>query len=298
MLAIPLELKKAIAVGIGPFIASSGSTTPAWSSDDGADSVDLRLHDLDGRDHAVRVVLTIVLRARGFRGDLLVGIVPTTAFATLELGRRRLSRGARLRPLAGRPLRHTRTSASSARSASTRSRRSRSSRRSPRLRTDDQRLLRHDGHARRRRAPGRLPRRARGPARDPASRCSSTRLAASAGGSPRRPRRRRTSSRRPVSPSAAAPGWVSVVTGALFFPFMFIAPLIGMVPPQATAPALIIVGYLMMSVLSELEEAADVEEGAPPRSEGRAARRRTADDAGAPARGHRLPGSRARPRRR
>ena len=39
-------------------------------------------------------------------------------------------------------------------------------------------------------------------------------------------------------------GWVAVVTGALFFPFLFFAPLIGMVPPQATAPALIIVGYL------------------------------------------------------
>jgi AGZA family xanthine/uracil permease-like MFS transporter len=56
-------------------------------------------------------------------------------------------------------------------------------------------------------------------------------------------------------------GWVSVVTGALFFPFMFIAPLIGMVPPQATAPALIIVGWLMISVLSEAEEEAEIEEG-------------------------------------
>jgi AGZA family xanthine/uracil permease-like MFS transporter len=61
-------------------------------------------------------------------------------------------------------------------------------------------------------------------------------------------------------------GWVSLVTGALFFPFMFIAPLIGMVPPQATAPALIIVGWLMISVLTEVEEEAEVAEGgaAPP----------------------------------
>jgi adenine/guanine/hypoxanthine permease len=56
-------------------------------------------------------------------------------------------------------------------------------------------------------------------------------------------------------------GWVSVVTGALFFPFMFFAPLIGMVPPQATAAALIIVAYLMITVLSEAEEEADLEEG-------------------------------------
>jgi len=52
-------------------------------------------------------------------------------------------------------------------------------------------------------------------------------------------------------------GWVSVVCGALFFPFMFFAPIIGMVPPQATAPALIIVGFLMMSALTEAEELAE-----------------------------------------
>jgi AGZA family xanthine/uracil permease-like MFS transporter len=52
-------------------------------------------------------------------------------------------------------------------------------------------------------------------------------------------------------------GWVSVVCGALFFPFMFFAPIIGMVPPQATAPALIIVGFLMMSALTEPEEPAE-----------------------------------------
>ena len=56
-------------------------------------------------------------------------------------------------------------------------------------------------------------------------------------------------------------GWVSLITGALFFPFMFIAPLIGMVPPQATAAALIVVAYLMITVLSEAEEEADLEEG-------------------------------------
>jgi AGZA family xanthine/uracil permease-like MFS transporter len=60
-------------------------------------------------------------------------------------------------------------------------------------------------------------------------------------------------------------GWVSVVTGLLFFPFMFFAPLIGMVPPQATAPALIIVGWLMISVLTETEEEAEAESGEPAR---------------------------------
>ena len=56
-------------------------------------------------------------------------------------------------------------------------------------------------------------------------------------------------------------GWVSLVTGVLFFPFMFVAPLIGMVPPQATAAALIIVAYLMITVLSEAEEEADLATG-------------------------------------
>ena len=74
-------------------------------------------------------------------------------------------------------------------------------------------------------------------------------------------------------------GWVSVVTGALFFPFMFLAPLIGMVPPQATAPALIIVGWLMISVLTEAEEGAEGAGSAPPGE----------------ARRHRLPRLRARP---
>jgi AGZA family xanthine/uracil permease-like MFS transporter len=52
-------------------------------------------------------------------------------------------------------------------------------------------------------------------------------------------------------------GWVAVVAGALFFPFMFFAPIIGMVPPEATAPALIIVGFLMMTALTESEEVAE-----------------------------------------
>jgi adenine/guanine/hypoxanthine permease len=52
-------------------------------------------------------------------------------------------------------------------------------------------------------------------------------------------------------------GWVAVVCGALFFPFMFFAPIIGMVPPQATAPALLLVAFMMMSVLTEAEEDAE-----------------------------------------
>jgi adenine/guanine/hypoxanthine permease len=57
--------------------------------------------------------------------------------------------------------------------------------------------------------------------------------------------------------SGGRTGWVAVVCGALFLPFMFFAPIIGMVPPQATAPALIIVGFLMMSALTETEDVAE-----------------------------------------
>jgi AGZA family xanthine/uracil permease-like MFS transporter len=57
-------------------------------------------------------------------------------------------------------------------------------------------------------------------------------------------------------------GWVSVVCGFLFLPFMFFAPIIGMVPPEATAPALIVVGFLMMTALTEAEEAAEAEQAA------------------------------------
>jgi AGZA family xanthine/uracil permease-like MFS transporter len=59
-------------------------------------------------------------------------------------------------------------------------------------------------------------------------------------------------------------GWVAVVCGALFIPFLFFAPLISMVPAQATAAALIIVGYLMVSQLTEAEEAAEDEEHTSP----------------------------------
>jgi AGZA family xanthine/uracil permease-like MFS transporter len=47
-------------------------------------------------------------------------------------------------------------------------------------------------------------------------------------------------------------GFVSVVVGVLFLLAMFFAPLAGVIPAQATAPALILVGFYMMSVVREL----------------------------------------------
>ncbi len=54
-------------------------------------------------------------------------------------------------------------------------------------------------------------------------------------------------------------GWVAVVAGLFFFPFMLISPLIGMVPAQATAAALVVVGWLMISTLTEMEGEAESE---------------------------------------
>jgi adenine/guanine/hypoxanthine permease len=48
-------------------------------------------------------------------------------------------------------------------------------------------------------------------------------------------------------------GVTSIVTGLLFFATMFLAPLARAVPAAATAPALIVVGWLMMAHLGEIE---------------------------------------------
>ncbi len=47
-------------------------------------------------------------------------------------------------------------------------------------------------------------------------------------------------------------GLTSVVTGILFFLAIFLAPLIGVVPGYATAPALIVVGFLMLAVVKNI----------------------------------------------
>lgn len=47
-------------------------------------------------------------------------------------------------------------------------------------------------------------------------------------------------------------GLTVVVVGILFFLAIFLSPLAGMVPKEATAPALIIVGFLMLSIVKEL----------------------------------------------
>ena len=54
---------------------------------------------------------------------------------------------------------------------------------------------------------------------------------------------------------------VGIVVGVLFLLSMFFSPIAGIVPANATAPALIIVGYLMMATLTAGETMAEDEEG-------------------------------------
>ena len=47
-------------------------------------------------------------------------------------------------------------------------------------------------------------------------------------------------------------GLVSVVVGALFLIAMFFSPIAGVIPPEATAPALVLVGYFMMRLAKDI----------------------------------------------
>jgi AGZA family xanthine/uracil permease-like MFS transporter len=60
----------------------------------------------------------------------------------------------------------------------------------------------------------------------------------------------------------ARTGFASVVTGVLFLLAVLLAPVAGIIPPAATAPALVLVGYLMFSIIKDIP-VADVEDGIP-----------------------------------
>ncbi len=57
-------------------------------------------------------------------------------------------------------------------------------------------------------------------------------------------------------------GFASVVTGVLFLLAVFLSPIAGLIPNQATAPALVLVGYLMFTLVKDIP-VADLEEGLP-----------------------------------
>ena len=86
MEAIPLELKKAIAIGIGLFIAFIGLYNSGLIVKSAGAGLPVELGRFTSwavLTTIVGLVLTIALRARGFRGDLLLGIIGTTVFALI-----------------------------------------------------------------------------------------------------------------------------------------------------------------------------------------------------------------------
>jgi adenine/guanine/hypoxanthine permease len=259
MRAIPLDLKKAIAIGIGLFIAFIGLVNSGLVVR-GTPVVDLaEFTTWPVFITVLGIVLTVALRAIGFPGDLLVAIILTTAVATIinyaadvypeDIGYARFPDDVVRAPdfslvgefsfdaFATLPFVAALAFAFSLFLADF---------------FDTMGTLVGVG-----RQAGYLD--ARGELPDIRRPLLVDSLAAAAGGAAS------ASSATTYIESASGvavggrTGWVSVVTGALFFPFMFFAPLIGMVPPQATAPALLIVGWLMMSVLTESEEEAEEE---------------------------------------
>jgi AGZA family xanthine/uracil permease-like MFS transporter len=264
MRAIPLELKKAIAIGIGLFIAFIGLFNSGLVVRGAATPVDLAAFTTwPVIITVVGLVITIGLRAIGFPGDLLVGIILTTVFATIVnyatdvyregsgyarwpddvfqtpdfslVGEISFDAFSTLPFIAALSFAFTLFLADFFDTMGT--------------------LVgvgRQAGYVDER---GEIP--------DVGKPLLVDSVAAAAGGFAS------ASSATTYIESASGvgvggrTGWVSVITGLLFFPFMFLAPLIGMVPPQATAPALIIVGWLMISVLTETEEEAELESGEP-----------------------------------
>ena len=62
--------------------------------------------------------------------------------------------------------------------------------------------------------------------------------------------------------SGARTGLASVVTGVLFLLAMFVSPVVAVIPPEATAPALVIVGFLMAGIATKID-LSSVDEGLP-----------------------------------
>ena len=62
--------------------------------------------------------------------------------------------------------------------------------------------------------------------------------------------------------SGARTGLASVVTGVLFLLAMFLAPTVAVIPPEATAPALVIVGFLMAGIATKIN-LENIDEGLP-----------------------------------
>lgn len=82
MHAIPMSMKRAIGVGIGLFIAYIGMQHAGWVADDSATLTSFgTFHKVETLIATAGLVITLVLMAWRVRGSILVGILATTAIA-------------------------------------------------------------------------------------------------------------------------------------------------------------------------------------------------------------------------
>jgi AGZA family xanthine/uracil permease-like MFS transporter len=247
---IPLPLKKAIAIGIGFFILFIGLVDGGIVIKGSGTLV--TLGDFIGVPIAVTLfglVVTIIMLARRWKAAILLGIIFSTVFATILnyiYDEKAFARAA----VVPSKLRRTRLRLVGSHSTSSRS----SAPRRPLGVPSCSRLLRHDGD-------GDRPRRRGQDARSPGS--AARDQARPAGGLARRGGGRAvSSSARPIESGAGVgvggrTGWVGIIVAVLFFAAMPFWPVAGVVPANATAPALIIVGFLMMQTLTAGEAKAE-----------------------------------------
>lgn len=259
--AVPFELKTAISVGIGLFIALIGFVNAGFVVP-GA-GTPLALGNLGTWPILVFVVgllLVIALFVRKIRGAMFWGILAATVLAvvlenTLHIGTKAGGNpnGFNLNAPTFDGVVNVPTSACSASSRcwarSTTSRSSPSSCSSSRSssRTSSTRWAPWSPSVPRPTCSTR-----RGTRRAPAPSSSSTPSPRPSAAWARCPPTPRTSSPRPASGDGARTGLASVTTGAAFLLATFLAPLVALVPYEAAAPALVFVGYLMMMQVANI----------------------------------------------
>ena len=251
-----MDLKRAIGIGIGLFIAIIGLVNAGVVADTGPTLLALDA-ELTTWPICIFVVgLALTRRAGGaqVKGALLIGIL------VVDGARDHRQRGEGPGDLAATASRRSRTRSSTRRTSAWSATFSfdffsvlgdRDRARGGAL-GDAVGLLRHDGHRRsgsaaRRMldANGRLPGIKRVLLVDS--------LAAAAGGAAS------SSSNTTYIESASGiseggrTGLVAVVVGVLFLLAMFFSPIAGVIPPEATAPALVIVGYFMMVLVKDID---------------------------------------------
>jgi AGZA family xanthine/uracil permease-like MFS transporter len=275
--AVPAQLKIAISVGIGLFIAIIGLVDAGFVRRTGragarrarhGGTLHQRLADLRLR---LGLVLVVGLWVRKVKGAILIAIVATTVLAIIveavaKIGptvigqnpdgrqgqpdsagtstSRRCRRRSSTRPTWPRSV----SSTSSARSAS-----AGWSRRPAHLHPHARRLLRHHGHDDRDRRRGRACSTRRAPRPTPRRSSSSTPSLPPPVAPPGSRRTRPTSSRPRASARVPAPAWRRSSPVVLFLLSMVFAPLVKIIPYEAAVPALVLVGFLMMQQVKEID---------------------------------------------